>query len=128
MNIALNRSVRSAFTLIEIMIVVGIIALLAAMAVPNFTKNMDNSRVTAIKSQLRAIDTAKMGWAVAERKGTGDVPNESDIAPYLQGGKMPKPVVGEVYHIEAIGTAPYATVDKPLGDYPANQKIMVDDD
>lgn len=125
----IQRSSRrvAAFTLIEIMIVVGIIALLAAMAVPSFTRNMDTSRVTAIKNNLKVIETAKMGWAVAERKGTGDLPAEGDIVPYMQSGKMPKPVVGEVYHIEPIGTSAYATVDKPLGDYKPNEKILQDD-
>jgi prepilin-type N-terminal cleavage/methylation domain-containing protein len=124
MNISLNR--RGGFTLIEIMIVVGIIAMLVAMAAPNFTRQMGASKVTVIKNNLRLIDTAKLNWAIEYKKNEGDVPAEEDIAQYLKGSKMPTPAAGETYHIQPIGEPPYAICDKPIGDIKPNTKIFED--
>ncbi len=46
------------FTLIEIMVVVVILAVLGALVVPNILENVDKARVTAAKSDIRAIRTA----------------------------------------------------------------------
>ena len=53
---------RSAFTLIEIMIVVGIIGLLAVAIIPNITKNQELARLRMIQQNLRKIDGAKSLW------------------------------------------------------------------
>ncbi len=121
MNISFNK--RGAFTLIEIMIVVGIIAMLVAMAAPNFTKQMGSAKIGVIKSNLRLIDTAKMSWAVDNKKNEGDVPTEEEISAYLKGSKMPTPAAGETYHVEAIGQEPYAVSENPIGDIKAGTKI-----
>ncbi|HEY9172626.1 MAG TPA: prepilin-type N-terminal cleavage/methylation domain-containing protein, partial [Verrucomicrobiae bacterium] len=60
----LNTSRRSGFTLVEIMIVVAIIGLLAAIAIPNFVKARETSRTNACISNLRQIDGAKQQWAL----------------------------------------------------------------
>lgn len=124
MKISLNK--RGGFTLIEIMIVVGIIAMLVAMAAPNFTKQMGTAKIQVIKANLRNIDTAKMNWAIEFRKSEGDVPTEAEIGTYLKGGKMPAPAAGETYHIQPIGEAPYALSDKPIGSIKPNTKIYED--
>ena len=59
----LNSS-RSGFTLVEIMIVVAIIALLAAIAVPNFLRARKRSQATAILEEMRLIDAAKDQYAI----------------------------------------------------------------
>lgn len=126
MKLILNK--RGGFTLIEIMIVVGIIAMLVAMAAPNFTKQMGTAKIGVIRGNLRLIDTAKMSWALDNKKNQGDVPSEAEIAAYLKGSKMPSPAAGESYNIQAIGEAPYAISDKPIGDIKPNTKIFESED
>jgi prepilin-type N-terminal cleavage/methylation domain-containing protein len=55
---------KSGFTLVEIMIVVAIIALLAAIAVPNFLRARKRSQATAILEEMRLIDGAKDQYAI----------------------------------------------------------------
>src|SRR5213076_348636 len=67
-----NRS--GGFTLVEIMIVVAIIALLAAIAVPNFLRARKRSQATAILEEMRLIDGAKDQYAIENNlSGTANV-------------------------------------------------------
>jgi len=71
------------FTLVEIMIVVAIIGLLAAIAIPNWTRARDVSRTDACINNLRQIDGAKHQWAL-ENGATGSVtPVSANLNPYL---------------------------------------------
>lgn len=56
---------QSGFTLVEIMIVVAIIALLAAVAIPNFVKSRRETRLTACKNNMRVIDNAIQQYLLA---------------------------------------------------------------
>jgi prepilin-type N-terminal cleavage/methylation domain-containing protein len=67
-----NTSRKSAFTLVEIMIVVAIIGLLAAIAIPNFVKARENSQINACIANLKQIDGAIQTWALEQKKNTGD--------------------------------------------------------
>ena len=62
---------RAGFTLVEIMIVVAIIALLAAIAVPNFLRARKRSQATRILQDLRMIDSAIDQYAIETNKTTG---------------------------------------------------------
>jgi len=75
----LNTSRRSAFTLVEIMIVVAIIGLLAAIAIPNFIKAREASQKNACIANLKQIDGAKNTWALEMKKVNGDTPNDSEL-------------------------------------------------
>ncbi len=77
---------KKGFTLVEIMIVVAIIGLLAAIGIPSFQKARDNSRTKACINNLRMIDAAKEQWAMEENGNTGDPVVATDIDSYLRGG------------------------------------------
>ena len=83
---------RFAFTLVEIMIVVAIIALLAAIAIPNLMRAKTSANTNACIDNLRLIDAAKQQWAL-ETGATGTtVPATSNIQPYLGRGNGELPV------------------------------------
>ena len=75
----LKTSRRSAFTLVEIMIVVAIIGLLAAIAIPNFIKARELSQKNACIANLKQIDGAKNTWALEQKKVNTDTPGDSDL-------------------------------------------------
>ena len=77
---------RAGFTLVEIMIVVAIIALLAAIAVPNFLRARKRSQATLILEELRTIDAAIDQYAIDNNKSTGDHVFFDDIKVYLKAG------------------------------------------
>ena len=84
----------SGFTLVEIMIVVAIIGLLAAIAIPNFVKARETAQLNTIVNNLRIIESAKDQWALETKKGTGDVPTSANLTDYVKNNTMPTTVVG----------------------------------
>ena len=80
-----NRTSRkSGFTLVEIMIVVAIIGLLAAIAIPNFVKARTTSQKNACINNLRQIDGAIQQWALENKKAATAVVVAGDVLPYLK--------------------------------------------
>jgi len=74
------------FTLIEIMIVVAIIGLLAAIAIPNFLRARSTSQQNACINNLRQIDGANQQWALESGAGPTASVTAADIQPYMGRG------------------------------------------
>ena len=79
-----NRTRKNAFTLVEIMIVVAIIGLLAAIAIPNFVKARGTAQKNACINNLRQIDGAIQQYALENKKAASDPVGETDVTPYLK--------------------------------------------
>lgn len=80
------RTKASGFTLVEIMIVVAIIGLLAAIAIPNFVKARLTAQRTACIRNLREIDGAKESWALENKKSADAAIDEGAVNSYMKGG------------------------------------------
>ena len=77
MKVVFKSQRASAFTFIEIIIVITILGLLVAIGVPNFIRARDTARLNIIRKNLREIEAAKTQWALDNKKTTGDkVPNK----------------------------------------------------
>lgn len=77
---------RGGFTLVEIMIVVAIIALLAAIAVPGFLRARKRSQASRMINDLRLIDSAVDQYAIETNKPSGAAVDTADWTAYLKKG------------------------------------------
>lgn len=103
-----NRRTKG-FTLVEIMIVVLIIGILLAIAVPNFIKARETSRTKSCISNLRQIDAAKEQWAMDNKAADGDAVAWADIVPdYIK--SQPECPSGGTYTVANVGTNPTCTI------------------
>jgi prepilin-type N-terminal cleavage/methylation domain-containing protein len=101
---------RGGFTLVEIMIVVAIIALLAAIAVPGFLRARKRSQASRILNDLRMIDSAVDQYAIETNRKTGDVVAVVDWTNYLKKGSSlynsGKSLLGTAYGPQTVDTIP----------------------
>ncbi len=96
----IRASRKSGFTLVEIMIVVAIIGLLAAIAIPNFVKARTTSQQNACINNLRQYDGAVQQWALENKKQSSDTYGLTSIQPYVKldsTGNLPSCPAGGTY-------------------------------
>jgi prepilin-type N-terminal cleavage/methylation domain-containing protein len=106
----LIKRARKGFTLVEIMIVVLIIGILLAIAIPNFVKARDTSRTKACIANLKQIDAAKEQYAMDQKLNNGGTVASGDLAPaYMK--SWPACPAGGAYTVNVVGTNP--TCDQP---------------
>lgn len=74
-----SYSCHSGFTLVEIMIVVAIIGLLAAIAVPNFITAREASQKSTCVANLKQLQGIKNTWAIENKKLGTDIPEKTDL-------------------------------------------------
>src|SRR4051812_23404983 len=80
----INASRKLGFTLVEIMIVVAIIGLLAAIAIPNFVKARQTSQANACINNLRQMDGAVQQYALEKKLASSSSYTLSVIKPYIK--------------------------------------------
>lgn len=78
------RNTNKGFTLVEIMIVVAIIGLLAAIAIPNFVKARTTAQMNACINNLRQLDGAIQQYALENKQAAGAGVTTADCTPYLK--------------------------------------------
>jgi prepilin-type N-terminal cleavage/methylation domain-containing protein len=101
---------RGGFTLVEIMIVVAIIALLAAIAVPGFLRARKRSQASRILNDLRMIDAAVDQYAIETNRSTGFAVGIADWTNYLKKGtnlyNTGNSLLGSAYNGQTVDTIP----------------------
>ena len=99
------------FTLVEIMIVVAIIGLLAAIAIPNFIKAREASQKNACIANLKQIDGAKQTWALETKQVSGATPTEALLyGPTLYIRDTPACPANGVYTLNSMAEKPVCNV------------------
>ena len=104
------KSRRTGFTLVEIMIVVAIIALLAAIAVPGFLRARKRSQASRIINDLRLIDSAIDQYAIETNKSSGAKVDVTDWTNYLKKDtnlySTAKDILGNDYGTQTVDSLP----------------------
>jgi len=111
MQIKTNR--KSGFTLVEIMIVVAIIGLLAAIAIPNFIRARTKSQENACINNLRQMDGAIQQWALETKAAADADVSTVNIEPFIKakaGGGLPDCPATGVYAVTKVNASPTCTI------------------
>lgn len=92
----------------------AVVGMMAAIALPGFTRARQTAQRNACINNLRQIDSAKDQWAIEEGKMTGDVVTEADILPYFRDNALPVCPAGGAYELGVIGEPPTCSLGEAL--------------
>jgi prepilin-type N-terminal cleavage/methylation domain-containing protein len=109
----IRTSNKAGFTLVEIMIVVAIIGLLAAIAIPNFVRARTTSQQNACINNLRQLDGAVQQWALENKQPSGANVGLTSIKPYIKltsAGNLPACPANGTYAVTTVSTNPTCTL------------------
>ncbi len=101
------------FTLVEIMIVVAIIGILAAIAIPSFQRSRATTRENACINNMRLIDAGKEQWALANNAADDAAVDDAGVNAYIKGGRPICPADGD-YTYGNMGVQPSCSVHGAL--------------
>jgi competence protein ComGC len=100
-------------TITEVAIIVAIIGLIAAIAIPNFARMREKSLAELCEANREMITSAKRHWQIDTGAADDAEPTEEDLADYIQGG-YPDPVIpGAIYTIGNLLTPVACSVHAP---------------
>ena len=106
----INTSRKAGFTLVEIMIVVAIIGLLAAIAIPNFVKARTTSQTNACINNLRQIDGAVQQWALETKQNATAPVTLANCTAYLKGTTTPTCPAGGSYTLSTVAVGALCSI------------------
>jgi hypothetical protein len=92
------------------MIVVAIVGLLTAIALPNFARYRESARMRQCIVNLRQLDECKQQWGMEFKKNETEVPGVDDIVPYLRSGNMPECPISGTYRLRRIAYTPVCSL------------------
>lgn len=104
MNIRGTQRKTTAFTLVEIMIVVAIIGLLVVLLLPSFVKARKRSQAVHILNNARLMDAAVDQWAIDYDKEDGDAINTTSAGTYMKTPWKKKDILGHAFVVNTVGT------------------------
>ncbi|MEA3368796.1 MAG: prepilin-type N-terminal cleavage/methylation domain-containing protein [Candidatus Ratteibacteria bacterium] len=108
------------FTLVEIMIVVAIIGLLVAIAIPNFLRAREEARANSCVANLKQLEGAKERWAMSMNENAAAVATTGDLVPDFLKIEPTCPSGGS-YEINAVNSVPTCSegsgTDDTVGTY-----------
>jgi len=102
---------------VEIIIVVGLLALLAVVAIPSFIRSRESAQYNAIGNNLRVLEAAKQQWALENKKAATDTVVSVDLTAYLKNNTFPVAVAGESYSFNAVEDLVEATITGTLASH-----------
>jgi len=81
----MKKKNRSAFTLVEVMVVVAIIALIAAIGIPSFMNSMTEASIRVKQTNISCVEAAKEQWALLNNMPDGTAVTWANIQDYMSG-------------------------------------------
>ena len=108
----IDRRRRAGFTLIEMVIVVMVLTILIAIAIPQVMRARQNARTKGCIANLWQIQSAEQRWAFENSKTAEDVPNHDDLVPvYMK--DWPECPEGGDYTLESVDKTPVCSIGDP---------------